>query len=156
VEEGDSNLMASDGIFDIFTVSSLFQKLQHDHGRVAAAPYDRWAAIDFILTADSLRHWATIDADNGSCSLVVQICRDLAIRSKHWRARLSQVKDSKATNVGFQFGVFQPDAFQVGNLIVVLKGDAEQYFGSEIGLEVLANETLEFWRTWFAGRPTPE
>ena len=140
--------MAVDGIFDIFTVPSLFQKLQHDCRRVAAAPGDRWAAIDFVLTADSLRHWATQDGTHRAVghSPIIQVCRDLANRSKHWRTRPNQVKDSRAIGGAFQFGAFDPTAFDVGNLVVVLTGDAEKQFGAEIGIEVLANETKEFWR----------
>jgi hypothetical protein len=140
--------MATEGIFDIFTVPSLFQKLQHDCNRVTSAPGDRWAAIDFVLTADSLRHWSIQDSSSNAVksSPVVQVCRDLANRSKHWRAQSIQVKDSKAVNSAFQFGAFDPAAFQVGNLVVVLSGEAERQFGPEIGVEVLAQKTLEFWR----------
>ncbi len=140
--------MANDGIFDIFSVPSLFQKLQHDCQRIKAAPGDRWAAIDFVLTADSLRHWAAQDRslDVVKSSPIVQVCRDLANRAKHWRNRSFQVKESKAVNSGFQFGAFDSAAFQVGDLVVVLDGEAERQFGPEIGVEVLAQETLNFWR----------
>jgi len=138
--------MADNGIFDIFTVSNLFRKLRHDYQRVSADPADRWAAIDFVLTADSLRHWAIHDKSCGATAhiTVVQICRELANRSKHWQAGSVVVKESKAIDSGFQFDAFGP-GFQRGILAVALDGNAEKEFGPEIGFEDLARRTFEFW-----------
>jgi len=139
--------MSTEGIFDIFTVPALFQKLQHDCQRVISDPSDRWSAIDFVLTADSLRHWAVTDSSgrirgNG---LEVQICRELANRAKHWRTWSQQVRESVSIGSAFQWNAFSP-GFQRGSLVVILDGDSAKRFGPEISIEDLATKTMEFWR----------
>jgi hypothetical protein len=145
--------VGDEGIFDILTVANLFQKLQDDCRRVVSDPADRWAAIDFILTVDSLRHWAIKDSSCGaqSHSVEVQICRELANRAKHWQAKCPpepQVRDSAAFGTAFQPNAFSP-GFQRGNLVVMLDGEAEKQFGPEINIEVLASKTVEFWQREF-------
>ena len=140
--------MNARGIFDIFTVENLFRKLEHDCERVAADPADRWAAIDFVLTADSLRNWACEDRaghEGIGDSVVVQVCRDLANRAKHWRAGQLQVRESKAVGAAFQFDAFGP-GFQRGVLIVALEDGGEKQSGAEIGIGDLAVRTVAFWR----------
>jgi hypothetical protein len=139
--------MTLGGFFDLDTPKDLFQKLLHDYHRIVAAPGDRYAAMDFIIVANHLRDWVERHENRriASCPLL-EICRQLANNAKHFISRQKEVKDTKVAGGAFQFGAFQSSAFDVGHLSIGLAGDAEQEFGDEIRIEVLASKVVAFWQ----------
>jgi hypothetical protein len=132
------------GFFDLDTPQQLFQKLQHDYQRILSAPGDRYAAMDFVLTATHLPNWTGNYQDNSFRAQ--EICRELANGSKHFRLRYSNIKDTKVVGRAFQFPGFDPATFQVGVLVVELSGDAAAELGDEISVEALSTKVLDFWQ----------
>jgi hypothetical protein len=132
------------GFFDLDTPQQLFQKLQHDYERILGAPGDRYAAMDFVLTATHLPNW-TGNYQKHSFR-AQEICRELSNGSKHFRLRYSNIKDTKVVEQAFQFPGFDPAAFQVGHLVVELSGDSVAELSDEISVEALAKKVLDFWQ----------
>lgn len=131
------------GFFDLDTPQHLFQKLQYDYQRILAAPGDRYAAMDFVLTATHLPNW--IDNYQKDPFHAQEICRELANGSKHFRLKYSNIKNTKVVDQAFQFPGFDPGAFQVGHLVVELDGDSAAAIGLEVSIEDLAEKVLDFW-----------
>lgn len=136
------------GFFDLDTPQQLFQKLQHDYQRILNAPGDRYAAMDFVLTATHLPNW-TFNYVKDSFG-PQEICRELANGSKHFRRKYSAVRDTKVVGGAFQFSAFDPAVFDVGHLVVEVGESWTAEFGTEIGVDDLAKKVLDFWQRNFS------
>lgn len=138
------------GFFDLDTPQHLFQKLQHDYQHILSAPGDRYAAMNFVLTATHLPNWSgNYQKDSFRPQ---EICRELANGSKHFRLRYSNVKNTKVSGGAFQFPGFDPAAFDVGQLVVELSGESAAELGHEISVEALAKKVLDFWQRELGSR----
>lgn len=73
----------------------------------------------------------------------LQICRDIANHSKHWRAdSVRTFTDVEAFEGAFQSDAFQADAFQVDRLVIELEGTAAIKFGKSIEMIDLADKIM--------------
>jgi hypothetical protein len=148
--------MAEKGIFALRTATDLFGKLERDLQRVKDNPADSYAAFDFFVTAFHLWDW------KGKKQVFVpnklpqpdkatwEVCAQLANGSKHFELfdTYSSVKRTKLTGAAFQADAFQPNAFQVGHLIVRLEAEPARHLGStSIRVDVLAERLVKFWRS---------
>jgi hypothetical protein len=79
-----------------------------------------------------------------------EVCEQLANGSKHFEVydTYSSVKRTKLAHAAFQSDTFQPNAVQVGHLIVRLEDEPAQHLGTDsIRVDVLAERLVEFWRS---------
>ncbi len=136
------------GFFDLDTPQQFFQKLQHDYQRILKAPGDRYAAMDFVLTATHLPNWV-LNYPKGSFG-PQEICRELANGSKHFHRKYYAVRDAKVVGGAFQFPGFDPAVFDVGHLIVEVGDPWAAELGDEIGVDALAEMVLDYWLEKFS------
>lgn len=146
------------GLFHLRTARDLLAKLRHDFERLQQDHVNAYAAFDFFVTARHLPEWlypgdspeqkhkrrALFDD-----SVLMRLCRHIADGSKHFTVTAPQhdsVRDTSLQGSGFQPGPFQSDAFQVGQLIVELDGDAAVQFGRSIEVTDLAERILGSWK----------
>ena len=147
--------MAEKGIFALRTAADLFGKLERDLQRVKDNPADSYAAFDFFVTAFHLKEWKLqkrqfkpelLQPDKATW----EVCRQLANGSKHFEVydTYSSVKRTKLADAAFQGDAFQPNAFQVGHLVVRLEAEPARHLGtSSIRVDVLAENLVGFWRS---------
>ena len=127
------------GLFQLRGAHDLLAKLRHDFGRLNADHVDAYAAFDFFVTARHLPEWLHPGepAKQSSFfdeSVLLRVCRHIADGSKHFQAtsrRHDSVKNTALEGSAFRPGVFQPDAFQVGTMIVQLDGEAANTRGAQ-------------------------
>ena len=125
----------------------LLAKLQFDFARIKANPLDVYAAFDFFVTAEHIPDWVG-DKSIKSREPLLKVVSHIANGAKHFRATDPKHKSVENVHVregAFQAGVFQSDAFDVGDLVIELKGDEVKLFGSEISVRRLAQMVIKYW-----------
>jgi len=141
------------GLFQLSAPADMLKKLRHDFERLKGDHVDAYAAFDFFVTARHIPEWLypgdkTKQDAVFSQSVLMRVCRHIADGSKHFEATAKQhdsVADTRLEGGAFQAGAFQSDAFDVGNLIVHLTGDAASCLGNSIEVVDLAQQVLTFW-----------
>jgi hypothetical protein len=135
------------GIFDLQTPRDLFNKLEHDLGRMRNNPADSYPAFDFFVTANHMFEWSYPELrhkDNPFDEFLtgksehdrelLKLCRAVANGSKHF-------KENKST--ALRGAAFDPHAFdtnhQVGRLTVELQGN-------QVDALLFAEQIVEFWK----------
>jgi hypothetical protein len=132
---------------ELQTPKNLLAKLQFDFARIKANPLDAYAAFDFFVTAEHIPDWVG-DKSIKISEPFLRVVSHIANGAKHFRATDPKHKSVKNVDVrkgAFQSGVFQSDAFDVGDLVVELKGDEVKMFGAEISVRRLAQMVIEYW-----------
>lgn len=142
------------GFFGLRTPHDLLRKMVHDHARLAANPKDTYAAFDFFVTANHLVDWIWSSAtskqlkDNRREVPLLRICEHLADGAKHFLlTRPHQGVDGATRSSGaFDPGVFEPSAFDVGELTVELEpAEAADLGVARLSAEQLASRVLNYW-----------
>jgi len=132
---------------ELQTPKNLLDKLQFDFARIKANPLDVYAAFDFFVTAEHVPDWVG-DKSIKSREPLLKVVSHIANGAKHFRAtapKHKSVEDVHVREGAFQAGAFQSDAFDVGDLLVEIKGDEVKQFGSEISVRRLAQMVIEYW-----------
>ena len=132
---------------ELQTPKNLLAKLQFDFARIESNPLDVYAAFDFFVTAEHLPDWVGVKSIK-SREPLLKVVSHIANGAKHFRAtdpKHNSVEDVHVREGVFQSDVFQSDAFDVGDLVVELKGDEVKLFGSEISVRILAQMVIEYW-----------
>ena len=141
------------GLFQLRSPRDLLDKLRHDFDRLERDHVDAYAAFDFFVTARHLPDWLYPGDEAKQKALVnsnvlLQTCRHLGDGAKHFQATAKQHESAKETShegAAFQSRGFQSNAFQVGQLVVELDGEAKKQLGSAIEVRDLAAQILAFW-----------
>ena len=140
---------------ELQTPKDLLAKLQFDFTRIEANPCNIFAAFDFFVTAEHLHEWVvkhypewvddkSIKNEESRLNIVSHIANGV----KHFKATHSKHKSVKNVHKrkgAFQAEPFQSDAFDVGDLVIELKEDEAEKFGSEISVRTLAQDVVNFW-----------
>jgi hypothetical protein len=129
------------------TPKDLLAKLQSDFERIKVDPLDAYAAFDFFVTAEHIPDWLN-DKSIKSREPLLRVVSHIANGAKHFRATHHKHKSVQNVDVregGFQSGAFQSDAFDVGDLVVELKGDEARMLGAEVSVRKLAQRVIEYW-----------
>lgn len=132
---------------ELQTPKNLLAKLQFDFARIKANPLDVYAAFDFFVTAEHVPDWVG-DKPIKSREPLLKVVSHIANGAKHFRATKPKHKSVENVYVrkgAFQAGAFQSDAFDVGDLVIELKGDEVKLFGSEVSVRILAQMVIEYW-----------
>ena len=142
------------GFFELRTPKDLLEKLRHDHRRLAANPLGSYAAFDFFVTANHLVDWVWPCAEreqqrkNRRSETLPRICEHLADGAKHFQLSSPHQGVSAVTKTDgfFDPGVFDPDFFDVGELIVTLEPtEAIELDRQTITAIDLATLVLAYW-----------
>ena len=144
------------GFFELLTVKDLFAKLERDFVRVQNNPRDVDSVFDFFVTAYHMLDWlhpgvAGRNRRKGieANSVLLQVASHLANGSKHFEATASRHKSVEKTVTrpgAFQADAFQANAFDIGELVVYLEGNAAVQLGASINVVELARRLVDFWR----------
>ncbi|GBE04669.1 hypothetical protein BMS3Abin10_00285 [bacterium BMS3Abin10] len=132
---------------ELQTPKDLLAKLHCDFARIKANPLDVYAAFDFFVTAEHIPDWVN-DIPIKRKVPLLKIVSHIANGAKHFKAtdpKLKSVENVHERKGAFQAGAFQPTAFDVGDLIIELKGDEANLFGSEISVRELAQKVIKYW-----------
>jgi hypothetical protein len=137
---------------ELQTPKDLLAKLQSDFERIKANPLDVYAAFDFFVTAEHVPDWVG-DKSIKSREPLLKVVSHIANGAKHFRANKlrgtkpihKSVENVYVRKGAFQAGAFQSDTFDVGGLVIELKGDEVKLFGSEISVRKLAQKIIEYW-----------
>jgi hypothetical protein len=143
----DNNIQLKGLTKKLQTPKDLLAKLQFDFERIKVNPLDVYAAFDFFVTAEHIPDWINNKSLKRKYSLL-KIVSHIGNGAKHFRTTNSKhesVKNVHVENGAFQADAFQPNAFDVGDLVVELKGDDAEQLGSEISVGRLAQMVIEFW-----------
>lgn len=144
--------MKPSGLFQLQTPRDLFAKARHDLQRLRADPNDAYAAFDFFVTVRHIPDWLFPHDKQQRDALFarhveLRISRHIADGAKHFEVtspRHIQVSGTSAPPSGFQGDAFQPNAFQVGGLIIHLdaRDPDTAPFGGRIHALPLAERVL--------------
>ncbi len=131
----------------LLTPKDLLAKLQFDFERINVNPLDVYAAFDFFVTADHIPDWIKNKSIKRKYSLlkIVSHIGNGAKQFKTTNPMHESVNNVHVSNGAFQADAFQPNAFDIGDLVVELKDDDAEQFGSEISVKRLAQMVIEFW-----------
>ena len=148
--------MTFKGFFELLTARDLLAKLERDLVRAQNSPLDVDAAFDFFVTAYHMLDWLHPGVANRhkrdeieKNSMLLQVASHLANGSKHFEAtarKHQSVYETVKREGPFQADAFQQNAFDVGDLVVYLEGDAAAQFGRSINVVDLARRLVDFWR----------
>ena len=156
---GTFDMTTNAGVFALRTPADLLAKLGHDYERLTANPADSYAAFDFFVTALHMKDWLaasgqTVTPRPGYELELWKVCSHLGNGSKHFEVspeRHHSIKGTEHAGGAFDPHVFQPDAFQVGRLIVHLEEEAATKLGESVDAVTLARKVLDYWERKFAG-----
>jgi hypothetical protein len=132
---------------ELQTPKDLLDKLKYDFEQIKAKPNDVYAAFNFFVTAEHVPDWVGDKSIKNEIPLL-RVVSHIANGAKHFQATDSRHKSVEEIHVregAFHTGVFHPDVFNVGDLVVEIKGDEVTQFGSEISVIKLALMVIEFW-----------
>lgn len=132
---------------ELQTPKDLLSKLKFDFARIKLNPLDVYAAFDFFVTAEHIPDWIG-DKSIKSSEPLLRIVSHVANGAKHFKAndpRHKSVENVHVRKSAFQASTFQSDAFDVGDLVIELKGDEVMLFGSKISVRRLAHMVIEYW-----------
>ena len=132
---------------ELQTPKDLLAKLHCDFERIKANPLDVYAAFDFFVTAEHIPDWIN-DIPIKKKVPLLKIVSHIANGAKHFKATDSQhksVKNIHKKKGAFQAGAFQSNAFDIGDLMIELKGDEAKQFGSAISVRELAEKVIQYW-----------
>jgi hypothetical protein len=140
------------GLFNLQTPNDLLAKARHDLKRLQTDPADAYAAFDFFVTVRHLPEWLHPNDKQKQNALFekhveLRIARQLGDGAKHFEATHSQhfqVAGTSALPAAFQDDAFEPEAFQIGALIIELDArDAETVaVGRQVNVVELAQRVL--------------
>ena len=131
----------------IETPKDLLGKLQFDFERLETDPLDVYAAFDFFVTAEHIPDWIGNKAIKKEIP-ILRVVSHIANGAKHFEVNAKRHKSVKGVHIRdgvFSPKVFDPKVFDVGDLIVVLKGDEVLEFGNQISVIKLAKMVIDFW-----------
>jgi hypothetical protein len=89
----------------------------------------------------------TPDIENGE--LLLQIASHLPNGSKHFELNAPKhksVDDAQRRDGPFDNSAFTANAFDTGELVVLLKGDAAAQFGKSVSALEVAKKMVEYWK----------
>lgn len=136
-----------EGWFEMKSAADLMRKLERDFERLRENPRDAMSAFDFFVTAYHLKDWVEEDIDP-SDHPILQVCGHLANGAKHFKAERWE-EDGPVQDGMREGGAFSEEfgpGFDIGELIVELRGDKAEQFGRKIEITELASKALEFWQ----------
>lgn len=132
---------------ELQTPKNLLAKIQLDFARIKANPLDVYAAFDFFVTAEHVPDWVS-DKSTKIREPLLKVVSHIANGAKHFKATDPKHKSVENVHVrkgAFQAEVFQSDGFDVGDLVIELKGDEVKLFGAEISVRILDQKVKKYW-----------
>jgi hypothetical protein len=149
------------GLFQLRGPEDLFKKLEYDFARIEQNRTDPFPAFDFFVTARHLPEWFLPGNENGTKrsdlvkeNILLQVCENLADGSKHFEVSAPRHRFVATTTsyIGpFDPAVFDAGVFDVGNLFVLLTGEAAAAFGERVAVQNRAEKVLTYWREKLKG-----
>lgn len=153
--------MPERGIFNLRTTSDLFEKLNHDLGRMKKDRMDSYAAFDFFVTAISMKDWINKNGGHfsgGTSNYDKQLwktCDHIRNGSKHFEVNSHRaVKETRPVDGAFSPNTFEPNAYHTSRLVVHLESEEAKDLGSVIDTVTLAEKVMDFLRKELDSQPS--
>jgi hypothetical protein len=151
-KQGRRTPTKSVGLFDSDNPQHILNKLEADYQRVSRVPNDRHAFMDFISTANILISWTRkqsgLSPSSNADKILLDVCRELANNLKHYYKEEALVSDI-VVGGAFDPQLFDSAAFDTGELLLELQGDAKKHLGEKLRTDAFAKKVLDFWRAYF-------